>query len=241
MAPLAVETGGAITRHGPAAETTVRRDTGVGAPGRTRHTSRGTTERHGHNEAGGRGPTEPSGRHATERRRHETHTPRNGAGHGKRQRRAVRWAAAAGESRSRTMTTKREPIAAALRRVSGPKPTPLAATIGATAAVAPAEQRPPETGSRRRNEGRQGLVIYVSPGTHPQLKLMAVRNGTTRQALCQDAIERLTESGSRYGTRTQARNPGHVTARVPRRSSARITARAASPETANDGDTPSPA
>ena len=93
------------------------------------------------------------------------------------------------------MKTKPQDIAAALRKVSGPKPTPLAATIGATAAVAPPEPSPPQRSGRRRAEARQGLLIYVSPEMHQQLKLMAVRKRTTLQALCHEAIERMMDAG----------------------------------------------
>ena len=88
---------------------------------------------------------------------------------------------------------KRRGIAAAVHEASGPPAPPLAATLQQAATNEPDNPTAGQPATRRRQEGRQGLLIYVPPRTHLELKLMAARKRTTMQALCASAIDRLVQ------------------------------------------------
>ena len=82
-------------------------------------------------------------------------------------------------------------LATAVGKAAGRGVTPLEEALGKAATGEERKRRSPRGEGRRREEDRQGLLIYVSPETHHELKLLAVHKRTTMQALCAEAIRRL--------------------------------------------------
>ena len=52
---------------------------------------------------------------------------------------------------------------------------------------------------RPERSGKKGVVIYVSPDTHKQLKMVAVREDTTLQQIGEEALTSLLEGRRRRG------------------------------------------
>ena len=84
-------------------------------------------------------------------------------------------------------------IAAALRKAGRGQGAALGDTMPTVPGRGPAFVAEQEPKRRRHREGRRGIVIYVTPAEHRQLKVLAAQADQTLQELCAQTMRKRIE------------------------------------------------